>query len=308
MKIAKAKENGEVVLPQSKFKSLLSINKPTWKPAVTNYNKLDSYEVLRLDNPKRFIAIDIETTGLNAELDEIIQIGAIKYDNGKELGRFSTYVRPTFPIPANASNVNHIYDNMVVDAPNIKSVLPQFLDFIEDYLLIAHNSDFDLKFIQTHLRYNNMPLIENNVIDTLEVARNFLFLDNYRLSTIRDYYKLDLTMHEATADCFVCAALYMDYLYQILPVFDEITDDIYFCSLVGHPTDKEEYYEKINFVCQKHGGKCYKSKAKSAKYIIIVSWTSQNKGTVEEYRNDGYKVTNIENASKYFAESNKPNS
>ena len=157
------------------------------------------------DYPNSFIVIDLETTGLDPTQDEILQIGAIKYCNGTESERYMSYCKPTRPIPAAVSRVNHIYDNTVSDAPDVRSVLTEFVKFIGDYTLVAHNAPFDIKFVQTFLYANNMELLKNEVVDTLPLSRMFLRLDNYKLETIKEYYNINQQSHEALSDCYACA-------------------------------------------------------------------------------------------------------
>lgn len=272
-----------------------------YRPSKFLYNQITPDYICKLTEPNTFVAFDLETTGLNQSCDEIIQIGAIKYENGIEIERFMSYVKPTISIPPQASRVNNIYDATVSDAPDIVPVLKKFIEFIGDYTLIAHNASFDMKFLQTHLSYNNLGTVENNVIDTLEIARRYLTLPNYKLPTIKEYYNIDVTMHEAVADCLVCSTLYLDYLDYIMPKYDEITDDIFKCFLVGYPDEIENMHCDLDKVCRLVGGRCYKTKAKSASYAIIISKSYQVSPTVKRYRDDGYKVANVEEALEYMS-------
>lgn len=291
------------------------------KEVVTKYNSLFIERIFSIDTPDTFVAIDLETTGLNPQIDEIIQVGAIKYENGVEVDRFTSYVKATIPISPQASKVNKIYDYMLEDAPDIKYVLKLFVDFISGYNLIAHNASFDMKFLQTSLKYCEMEILSNNVMDTLELARKFLSLSNYKLTTIGKYYGMKANMHEALGDCSVCAKIYLDFLEHNKeelenrkPVFDEPTDDLYFCALddawyscceIGWYVDYGKFHKvdirpEIEKVCAAHNGRCYKSKAKSAKYIIILCNPMQTKDRVKKWHNMGYKVVSLDIALKYF--------
>lgn len=97
---------------------------------------------------KNFVAIDVETTGLDPARNHIIEIAAIKYINGKEVDKFVTLVKPPVKIPKKITEINGIDDEMVKDAPGIDEVIPKFKELIKDMILVAHNMDFDSSFVE----------------------------------------------------------------------------------------------------------------------------------------------------------------
>lgn len=158
---------------------------------------------------ENYIIFDLETTGLTAGENEIIEIGAIKYKSGVEISTFHSYIKPTVLIPHNITELTGITDNVVCDAKDAKSVLQDFVKYIQDSVLIAHNSDFDMSFLQTEIYYFFNYTLSNNVIDTLKLSRRFLpNLSNHKLKTIKDYFKLDRKSHNALDDCYITAELY----------------------------------------------------------------------------------------------------
>lgn len=157
-----------------------------------------------------FVVFDLETTGLNPSCCEIIEIGAIKYIDGHECERLQTYIKPSKPIPNNITQINHITNEMVENSPELSEIIPKFTEFIGEYTLVAHNAPFDMKFIQTHLNNILGNVIQNPVVDTLPLARKaFPFLKNHKLTTIKDYLKMDCDSHNAIDDCLVTAELYL---------------------------------------------------------------------------------------------------
>ncbi|MDR0556820.1 MAG: 3'-5' exonuclease [Treponema sp.] len=110
----------------------------------------------------RFVAFDLETTGLDPKKDRIVEIGAVKFDKNGIISRFSVLIYPGVSIPAGASAVNNITDDMLKDKPSLDAVFPDFLRFINDAVVIAHNAPFDCGFINEGLkvRYKTVPADE----------------------------------------------------------------------------------------------------------------------------------------------------
>ena len=117
-----------------------------------------------------FTVFDIETTGLSSTKDKITEIGAVKIRNGEIIDYFSSLINPEVPIPANIQELTGITDEMVKDAPTIDTVLPKFLDFVGNSVIVAHNANFDVAFIRNAAK--NMSLsVNNTILDTLELSR-----------------------------------------------------------------------------------------------------------------------------------------
>jgi DNA polymerase-3 subunit alpha (Gram-positive type) len=149
-----------------------------------------------------YVVFDIETTGLSVMNNRIIEIAGVKMQDGKVIGEFSSFVNPHVSIPYNITQLTHITDDMVQDAPDIETVLPQFVAFIEGSVLVAHNARFDMGFVQANCKTLGLPECPNPVLDTLELAR-FLFpsIKNHRLNTLADKFKVSLdNHHRAIAD------------------------------------------------------------------------------------------------------------
>ena len=162
--------------------------------------------------PTNFIVVDVETTGLNVETEEIIQLSAIKYIDCKEVARYNQYINPGKRIPTEASKINGIYDNDVKNKPCINEVLSDFKDFIGEYTLVAHNASFDMKFIQTAFSTHMRIILCNKVIDTLSMSRKYIELPSHKLETLKSYLGINVTSHNAIDDCFVTGELYKHIL------------------------------------------------------------------------------------------------
>ena len=118
----------------------------------------------------RFTAIDIETTSLNPEEGEIIELGAVRFVNGKETEIFRTLVKPEAGLPERNRRLTGIDPSMLEDAQSVNSALREFREFISDDLLISHNSAFDMGFLAHHLDKQGIDAIENPAVCTLHLS------------------------------------------------------------------------------------------------------------------------------------------
>ncbi len=158
-----------------------------------------------------YVVVDLETTSRYINYAEIIEIGAIKVVNNEPVETFSTLVCPDFDIPPSATAVNGITNEMVKDAPGIRDVMSQFLDFIGDNVVLGHNiSTFDVNIIYDYTLALYGEVFINPYFDTLYMAKTCLpFLENQRLSTIANYYSIDVNgAHRALFDCYLTHECY----------------------------------------------------------------------------------------------------
>ena len=157
-----------------------------------------------------FVVFDIETTGFSPVTNRIIEIGAVKVSGGEIVDHFSAFVNPKVPIPFEIEKLTGINDNMVMDAPVIENVLPQFLDFCKDAVLVAHNAGFDMSFIIENARRQNLQK-KFTYVDTVGIAR--ILLPNqakHTLDAVAKAMGVSLENHhravddaQATAEIFV---------------------------------------------------------------------------------------------------------
>ena len=157
-----------------------------------------------------YVVFDLETTGFSPIKDKIIEIGAVKVERGKITERFSTFVNPKVPIPFQITQLTSITDQMVMDAPDIETVLPKFLAFVGDAVLVAHNASFDVGFIEQNCRYQDM-IPDFTSVDTVAMARILLpTLSKFKLNVVANALHISLENHHravddagATAEIFV---------------------------------------------------------------------------------------------------------
>ncbi len=149
-----------------------------------------------------YVVFDIETTGLSPNNDKITEIGAVKIKDGKIVSEYSQLINPERKIPKKISQITGITDEMVYNKPTIKEVLPDFIKFINDSVLVAHNSSFDMGFITKQLKQLDCNLTINNaVLDTLQLTRElFTNLKSHKLNKVADYLDINLKNHHRAVD------------------------------------------------------------------------------------------------------------
>ena len=157
-----------------------------------------------------YVVFDLETTGLEASKDEIIEIGACKIVNGRIDETFSTFVKPNRRIPKEITQLTGITDEMVKDAPTINYVMPDFYKFCDGAIMVAHNVQFDIGFIYNmgkKLSYN----FTNQLMDTIEMAKAKLpGLKNYKLGTVVERLNIVLdNAHRAINDATATAKVFI---------------------------------------------------------------------------------------------------
>lgn len=165
---------------------------------------------------EEMVVFDIETTGLSAANCKITEIGAVLIKKGKVLDSFNMLINPEEPIPEEIVKLTGITDDMVKDQPTIAEVLPKFLDFIGDRLLIAHNADFDTGFIRLAAKRLGIPF-ENPYFDTVALSR-FLNpeLKNHKLDTLANYFGLgNFNHHRACDDAEMLARIFFSMVEKM---------------------------------------------------------------------------------------------
>ena len=154
----------------------------------------------------RFVVFDIETTGFSPLSCQIIEIGAVLVENGVITDRFSTFVNPKVPIPYRIEQLTSINDSMVMDAPDIQTVLPEFREFCKGAVMVAHNADFDMSFIIENCRRQEIPQ-DFTYVDTVGMARFLLpALNRCKLDTVAKAVGVPLGHHHRAVDDAACTA------------------------------------------------------------------------------------------------------
>ena len=153
-----------------------------------------------------FVVFDIETTGFSPVNDHIIEIGAVKVSGGQVVDRFSTFVNPRVPIPFEIEKLTGIRDDMVMEAPLIEDVLPRFLEFSKECVLVAHNANFDMSFIMENAARLGLSR-EFTYVDTVGIARVLLpGQSKHTLDAVAKTLNISLENHHRAVDDAECTA------------------------------------------------------------------------------------------------------
>lgn len=165
----------------------------------------------------RFIAFDLETTGTVPGVDQIVEIGAVRFNNGVVESVFSTLVDPLRSIPPGASAVNGISDEMVKGKPTIDTLLHSFAEFCEDFIMVAHNAPFDAQFLTADIKKHESTAPRGIILDTLPISRKvFPGIPNYKLGTLVQHLKIPSTgFHRAEEDATYCGHVFIELVKRI---------------------------------------------------------------------------------------------
>ena len=161
-----------------------------------------------MDFHQEFVAFDLETTGLSSRDDRIIEIGAVILKDGQEIDRFQTFVDPERQLERKIVELTGITDEMLQGAPRIQEILPKFLEFVGDRVLVAHNSDFDTGFIRAECQRQGLPY-RYTAADTLILSQNLLqHLSKFKLDIVSNALNLpDFNHHRAGDDAMTCGLI-----------------------------------------------------------------------------------------------------
>lgn len=152
-----------------------------------------------------YCVLDLETTGLSAEYDEIIEIGILKVRNNQIVDRFEQLIKPKYEIDDFITKLTGITNEMLSDKPSIQNIKNEVLDFIGNDTIVGHNTSFDIRFLNNSFDVN----LENKYIDTMQFARKlFPELEHHRLTDLSKHLNLSNNAHRSIADCITTKDLY----------------------------------------------------------------------------------------------------
>ena len=159
-----------------------------------------------IDFPSTYTVLDIETTGLDPRYCEIIEISAMKYSSGQNIGTFSTLVKPSEPIDEYITSLTGITNDMLKNAPDIVETMQKFYNFVGSDLIVGYNVNFDINFLYDNLLNCHSLTLSNSFIDVMRIARKVLpDLKNHKQVTVAEHYGISTAgAHRAAVDCEIC--------------------------------------------------------------------------------------------------------
>ncbi len=166
----------------------------------------------------RFIAFDVETTGTVPGVDQIVEIGAVRFNSEEIENVYATLVNPRIAIPPAASAVNKITNEMVMGKPFIEDLLESFSEFCGNDPMVAHNAPFDAQFFSAAFKKFDYPTPQGIILDTLPIARKiFPGLPNYKLGTLIQFLKIQTKtdFHRAEEDASYCGQMLLQMMKRI---------------------------------------------------------------------------------------------
>lgn len=190
-----------------------------------------------------YVVFDLETTGLSARFDHIIEFGAVKIQQNSIVDQIQLFIKPPVSVRPFIQDLTNISDETLAGEKSLEDVLPRLLEFIGDGIMVAHNASFDLRFMQAACQKCGLPSLDNTVIDTLDLSRAlFRQRSSYRLGSIARTYKItyaEEVAHRADYDAEVLAnvlqAMFKD---ERIAKMDRV-DDLQLLS-------DEEAFKKVN--------------------------------------------------------------
>ena len=165
-----------------------------------------------------FVVFDLETTGAKTPPSRVTEIGAYRVRNGEVTEEFQTLLNPEMPIPFFITNLTGITDEMVADAPRFADIAHDLLNFIGDSILVAHNSGFDMRFLNYEIgRVFDGYRVGNPCLCTVLLSRKLLpDILNHKLKTVAEHYSIDLVNHHrAAADAYATAHIFVNLLTKL---------------------------------------------------------------------------------------------
>ena len=179
-----------------------------------------------IDFPSTYTVLDIETTGLDPRYCEIIEISAMKYSSGQNIGTFSTLVKPSEPIDEYITSLTGITNDMLKSAPDISETMQKFYNFVGSDLIVGYNVNFDINFLYDNLLNCRSLILSNSFIDVMRIARKILpGLKNHKQATVADHYGISTAgAHRAAVDCEICNAIFEKLQADILATGQSLED------------------------------------------------------------------------------------
>ncbi|WP_291949458.1 3'-5' exonuclease [Campylobacter sp.] len=170
-----------------------------------------------------FCVVDIETTG-SIKNGQILEIGAVKIQNFKEISRFESLIKVD-DIPENITELTGITQDMSKDAPSLKFVLNNFRLFLKDSIFVAHNVRFDYNFLSKAMRENGFGVLLNRKLCTIDLAKKCIDSPKYGLETLKEFLNIQNQHHRALNDALAASEI-LNYCIKKIPFYIKTTEEL----------------------------------------------------------------------------------
>ncbi|MBP5835922.1 PolC-type DNA polymerase III [Candidatus Phytoplasma meliae] len=165
-----------------------------------------------------YVVFDLETTGFSSIRDKIIEIAGVKIHRGQKIAEFEAFIDPQEKLTPTIINITNITDEMLAGQQTIDQVLPNFLKFIENCVLVAHNSKFDMTFLKEKMKELNLAFKPQPVIDTMGLSQSYFskFLKYFTLKRLAQVFKVKMeSHHRALSDAKATAEVFIKMIDQL---------------------------------------------------------------------------------------------
>ncbi|GAA0176884.1 PolC-type DNA polymerase III [Clostridium sediminicola] len=234
-----------------------------------------------------FVVFDIETTGFSSKYDKIIEIGAVKIKNGSIIDRFSEFINPETNIPMEIVKLTGITNETVKNANTIDNVLPGFIDFVQDSILVAHNANFDVSFIRKNC--NDLDIeFDMPVLDTIPLSK-FLYpeLKRFKLNTICKYLGISLeNHHRAVDDAFATSEILLEGIKRLKEMEIETIEELNNKYLQTLDIKKMNTYHLIIFAKNQKGIKSLYKLVSQSNLEYFFRRPRMPKSLISKYKED----------------------
>lgn len=193
--------------------------------------------------PSKYVVIDIETTGFSPTYDSIIELGAIKIENGEIIDTFHSLIKPNTQVNSFISSLTGISNKMLESAPTIHEPLRQFIEFVSDEIVVGHNVHFDANFIYDNTLREFDVFFKNDLIDTMRISKKLLpELEHHQLYELINYFKIKYQeIHRAKSDCFYTYKVFEELKKVALEKYGTI--DAFVSTFKKKKKSKHKYFD-----------------------------------------------------------------
>jgi DNA polymerase-3 subunit epsilon len=190
--------------------------------------KINNSKTLEVDIQNAvFSIVDTETTGLDINNARIINVAAVKVQNFKIIDFYNSFINPEMEIPKESIKWHNITDEMVTDKPTVGEVLPDFINFVDDSIIVGHHINFDIKMINKEMMQSFGCEMKNNWLDTMLIYSNAIVKkdEHYSLDHLLDLYNVTCNgRHTALGDALATAEVFTKMISQVSREFKTVRE------------------------------------------------------------------------------------